>query len=132
MLLDLEHLLRRLTDSFNSESRFYWPLVVALFVAMAANVLWYYWRPRLEQFSPAEDTLRPWVFWVNLIFLIWALVLLIEQVPFYSFLVSFAINGAILLYLYAFWLPPKDAAWERELRRLKYIPEAERRARRRR
>lgn len=132
MLLDLGHLLRRIADPFDPASRFYWPAVIAVFAAMVANVIWYYWRPEGERMSPAEDVIRPWAFWVNVIFLIWYLVLLIAKVPFYFYIVSFVLNVAGLVYMYAYWLPPKDAAWEREVRRMKYIPEAERARRRRR
>jgi hypothetical protein len=126
MPIDLGHLLRRFMDPFNTESRFYWPLVIAVFAAIIANIVWYYWRPEDEEPSPSEETIRPWAFWVNVIFCIWYLVLLIAKVPFFVFALSFAINVASLVYLYAYWLPPQDAAWQRELRRLKYIPEGER------
>lgn len=126
MPLDLGHLLRRFMDPFNAESRFYWPLVIAVLAAIIANIVWYYWRHRDEQPSPSEETIRPWALWVNIIFCIWYLVLLIAKVPFFVFAISFAINIASLIYLYAYWLPPQDAAWQRELRRLKYIPEGER------
>jgi len=117
---------------FDPESRYYWPLVVAVFLAIAANIVWYYWRPRDQQYTPAEDLVRPWVFWINVIFLIWALVMLMAKVPFFLFVVSFAVDLLALAYVYFFWVPPHDAAWERELRRLKYIPKPEQRRRRRR
>ena len=132
MPIDIEHLLRRLADPFNPESRFYWPLVAAAFLAIAANVVWYYARLRGERLSPAEDAVRPWVFWINAIVLIWLLVLLIAKVPFYLYAVSLAADALALAYVYYFWLPPRDRAWERELRRLKYIPKPEQRRRRRR
>lgn len=132
MPIDLDHLLRRVSDPFNADSRFYWPAVIAVFAAMVANILWYYWRPEGERAAPEEETIKPWAFWVNVIFLIWYLVLLMAKVPFYWYVVSLTANVAVLLYLYAYWLPPRDAAWERELRRLKYIPEPERPGRRRR
>lgn len=132
MPVDLDHVLRRLADPFNTESRFYWPVVIAVFAAIVANTVWYYWRPRGDRPSPSESAIRPWAFWVNVIFLIWLLVLLIAKVPFYWYIASLAVNALALVYLYAYWLPPRDAAWERELRRLKYIPEAERTRRRRR
>ncbi|MGH2377681.1 MAG: hypothetical protein ACRDGT_04330 [Candidatus Limnocylindria bacterium] len=132
MPIDLAHLLRRFADPFNTESRFYWPLVIAVFAAIVANIVWYYWRPQGEQPSPGEESIRPWAFWANVIFCIWYLVLLIAKVPFYWFAASFAVNIGTLVYLYAYWLPPQDAAWQRELRRLKYIPEGDRLVRRRR
>jgi hypothetical protein len=124
--IDPAHFLQRLVDPFNSESRFYWPLVIAVGLAIVANTIWYYWRT-VERPSPAELTLRPWAYWINVIFLIWALVMLLAKVPFYWYVVSLVLNVAALVYMYAFWLPPRDAAWQRELRRLKYIPRSERR-----
>lgn len=132
MPVDLDHLLRRLADSFNPESRFYWPLTIAVFAAIVANTVWYYWRPEHEDPSPGEDAIRPWAYWVNIIFCIWYLVLLMAKTPFFVLAASFGLNVLTLLYLYFYWLPPKDAAWQRELRRLKYIPEGERVVRRRR
>ncbi|MBI2324526.1 MAG: hypothetical protein HYU87_06155 [Chloroflexi bacterium] len=132
MPIDLDHFLRRLADSFNSESRFYWPLVIAVFLGIVANTVWYYWRVRGARQSPAEGTIKPWAYWINVIFLIWALVLLMAKVPFYWYVASLALNVLALVYIYGFWLPPRDAAWERELRRLKYIPKPEQRKRRRR
>ena len=130
MSFDPAHILHRLADPFNSESRFYWPFTIAIFLAIVANTVWYYWRAK-ERPSPAEVSIRPWAYWTNIVFLIWVLVLLLAKVPFYWYLVSFAVNGAILVYMYAVWLPPHDAAWRRELRRQKYIPKPERRRRRR-
>lgn len=132
MPIDLAHILHRMTDPFNSESRFYWSFVIAVFVAIVANTVWYYWRSRSTRPSPAEASVRPWAYWVNVIVLIWALVLAIAKVPFYWYVASFAINVGALLYIYVFYLPPRDAAWTRELRRQKYIPRAERRKRARR
>jgi hypothetical protein len=130
--IDLDHYLRRLADPFNAESRFYWPLVVAVILGIVANTVWYYVRVRGERTSPAEEAVKPWAYWVNVIFLIWALVLLIAKVPFYWYIASFAANVLVLVYIYGYWLPPRDAAWERELRRLKYIPKPEQRRQRRR
>ena len=130
-MIDLEHLLRRLTDPFNPESRFYWPLVIAAFVAIAINVAWFYWRQR-GAVAPAERDLKPWAVWINIIFLIWVLVLLMAKQPILMTAVSLAINIGILVYLYGWWLPPRETAWAREQRRLRYIPKPERRKRRRR
>lgn len=127
----LEHLLRRLTEPFNTESRFYWPLVVAAFAAMAATVAWYYWKQRGEV-APAERDLRPWAVWTNIIFLVLILVILLAKTSFLVIGLLLALNVAVLVYLYFFWLPPREAAWVREQRRQKYIPRAERRKRRRR
>jgi hypothetical protein len=126
MPFDPGHLLRRIIDPFNPESRFYWPLAIAVIAAIVANTVWYYWRPKGERPSPSEEALRPWVYWVNIIFCIWYLVLLIAKVSFLGFLISFVVNVGANIWLYAYWLPPRDAAWERELRRMKYIPEGER------
>jgi hypothetical protein len=127
---DPAHFLQRLADPFNAESRFYWPLVVAVGLAIVANTVWYYWRTD-EEPSPGELTIRPWAYWINVIFLVWALVLLLAKVPFYFYLASLALNALALVYIYGYWLPPRDAAWEREVRRQRYIPKPERRRRRR-
>ncbi len=128
MPFDPSHFLQRLADPFNAESRFYWPLVIAVGLAIVANTVWYYWRTD-ERPSPGELTVRPWAYWVNVIFLIWALVLLLAKVPFWFYVASLALNVLALVYIYGYWLPPRDAAWERELRRQRYIPKAERRQR---
>ncbi len=130
MPFDPSHFLQRLADPFNAESRFYWPLVIAVGLAIVANTVWYYWKTD-ERPSPAELSIRAWAYWVNVIFLVWALVLLLARVPFYFYVASLAINVLALVYIYGYWLPPRDAAWERELRRQKYIPKPERRRRRR-
>ena len=130
MPFDPSHFLQRLADPFNAESRFYWPLVIAVGLAIVANTVWYYWRTE-EQPSPAELTIRPWAYWINVIFLIWALVLLLARVPFYFYVASLAFNVLALVYIYGYWLPPRDAAWDREVRRQRYIPKPERRRRRR-
>ncbi len=130
MPIDLAHFMQRLVEPFNAESRFYWPLAAAVLVAIVAHTVWYYWRPRGEGRSPDEQAARPWVYWIDVIFLIWALVLLLAKVPFLWYVASLALNVALLVYVYAYWLPPRDRAWERELRRQKYIPKPERRRRR--
>ncbi|MBI2773452.1 MAG: hypothetical protein HYX56_03035 [Chloroflexi bacterium] len=133
MPIDLAHFAARFVSPFDPSSRFYWPLVVAVVAGIAANIAWYYWEPHGgEKPSPAENTIKPWAFWVNVIFLIWALVLLMAKIPFYLYAISLALNVLALAYMYLYWLPPRDAAWARELRRLKYIPKPERRRRRRR
>lgn len=130
-MIDLEHLLRRLTDPFNPESRYYWPLTIAVFVAIAANIAWYSWKQR-GPVPPPERDLRPWALWINIIFLIWILVLLIAKQAFIAIPLSLAANLAVLAFLYVRWLPPREAAWAREQRRLRYIPKPERRTKRRR
>ncbi len=128
MLFDPSHFLQRLIDPFNPESRFYWPLVIGVVVGIIANTLWYYWRT-IERPSPGELALRPWAYWINVIFLTWALVMLLAKVPFYWYVVSLTLNVALLVYMYVFWLPPRDAAWSREVRRQKYMPRPGRRRR---
>ena len=129
MSFDPQHFVDRFFEPFNTESRFYWPAAVALGVALVANIVWYSWRARG---TPAEIGLRPWAFWTNVIFLIWLGVLLTQKVPFWVFAVSLVANVAALVYIYLFYLPPLDAAWEREQRRQAYFPKAARRKRRRR
>jgi len=129
MPFDLGHYAVRLVSPFNSESRFYWPAVIAVAVALAAHIVWYNWRQR-AQAAPAEDAARPWAFWINLVFLVWITVLLMAKVPFYVFALSLAVNAVVLVYIYGYWLPPREAAWVREKRRLRYIPQPKRRRRR--
>jgi hypothetical protein len=45
---------------------------------------------------------------------------------------SVAANAAVVVYLYWAYLPPREAAWERERRRQAYFPKPGRRKRRRR
>lgn len=130
-MIDLEHLLRRLAEPFNPESRYYWPLALGAFAAIAANVAWYYWKQR-GAVPPPERSLRPWAMWINIIILIWVLVLLIAKLPFFTIILTLLLNLAILAFMYRYWLPPREAAWAREQRRLRYIPKPERRKRRRR
>ena len=129
MLFDLGHFAHRFVEPFNSESRFYWPAVIALAVSLVANIAWYYWPQRRGPVAPAEKTARPWAFWVNVIALIWVAVLLIAKVPFVVVAVSFALDLAALAYLYGIWLPPLEAAWVRERRRQKYIPQPKKKRR---
>lgn len=131
MDLGLGHFIGRLFDTFNSESRFYWPFVLALVLGAVANVVWYYTRAR-RGVAPGEIAARPWAVWANLITLIWALLLVIAKVPFIVIALSFAVNVGVLVYLYAYWLPPREAEWRREVRRLKYIPQADRKRRKKR
>ncbi len=129
--MDSGHFLHRLIEPFNGESRFYWPLVIALGVALLANIGWYLWRTS-GPVSPFELTARPWAMWLNIITLIWVTVLVVTKLPSATILVSFAIDLAALVYLYGSWLPPREAAWARERRRQRYIPRPEHRRKRRR
>lgn len=128
MPLDPGHLLARLLDPFNSESRFYWPFVIGLGGALIAHIVWYSWRVDRDA-SPAENTLRGWAFWVNVLTLVWATVLVIAKLPFIVLVVTFVLDFAALLYMYAYWLPPREAAWVRERRRQRYFPQPKRRRR---
>jgi len=129
MSFDPQHFVDRFFEPFNTESRFYWPAVIAVALSLVANIVWYSWRMRG---TPPELVLRPWAFWTNVIFLVWIVVLLIAKVPFWLFAVSLAVNVAVLAYMYRFYLPPREAAWEREQRRQAYFPKPGRRKRRRR
>ncbi len=131
MLFDLGHFAHRFVEPFNSESRFYWPAVIALAVSLAANIAWYYWpQRRRDAVAPAELIARPWAFWVNVVTLVWVAVLLLAKVPFVIIGTSFALALAGLGYLYGIWLPPLEAAWLRERRRQKYLPQPKKKRRR--
>jgi len=130
MPFDPQHFVDRFFQPFNSESRFYWPALIAIVLALIANIVWFNWRTRTT--PPPELGVRPWAFYTNVIFLIWLAVLLRASAPFWVFGVSIAANIAVLAYLYWFYLPPREAAWERERRRQAYFPKAGRRKKRRR
>ena len=127
MPIDLGHFAHRFIEPFNSESRFYWPAVIAFGLALVANIVWYYLPAR--GVAPAENAARPWAFWVNLIALIMSTVFLLAKAPFMLIALTFGIDLAILVYIYVGWLPPLEAAWQRERRRQKYFPKPKRRRR---
>ena len=130
MPFDPQHFIDRFFQAFNSESRFYWPAVIAVLVSLIANIVWYNWRSRST--PPPEFGVRPWAFWTNVVFLIWYLVVLRAGVPFFVLAISVAANIAVVVYMYWTYLPPREAAWERERRRQAYFPKAGRRRKRRR
>lgn len=129
MPFDLAHFWARFFEPFNTESRFYWPFTIGAGVALVANVIWYAWRESRDT-APAERGVRPWAFWINVIVLILVAVLLIAKQAFWVFALLFAIDAGALVYLYAFYLPPHEAAWLRERRRQRYFPQPKRRRRR--
>ena len=131
MPFDLEHFVVRFFSPFNPESRFYWPAVYALVVVLVSHIAWYNW-PRRGTVPPPENTLKPWAFWIDVVFVIWLFVLLIAKAPFWLFALSVLLNIAVLVYLYEFALPPMELAWQRERRRQQYLPSATGRRKRRR
>jgi len=128
---DLGHFIDRFFQPFNTESRFYWPAVYAVAISLVANVVWYNWRRR-GPVPPAENTLKSWAFWTNIVFLIVVMVWIIAKLPFWVIGVTLAVNIAALGLMYLYVLPPQEAAWEREQRRQRYFPQPERRKKRRR
>ena len=130
MPFDPQHFIDRFFQPFNTESRFYWPAVIALGISLVANIVWYNWRSRTT--PPPELGVRPWAFWINVIFLIWLGVLLIAKTSFWVFAVSVILNVAALVYMYWFYLPPRENEWARERRRQAYIPRPGQRKQRRR
>lgn len=131
MAFDLSHFVERFLSPFNPESRFYWPAVYSLVIALLVHIGWYNWRRR-GAVPPPENALKPWAFWTNIVFVILLLVLFMAKAPFYVFVVTIAVNLALLVYLYRYWLPPHELAWEREQRRRQYFPQPERRKKKRR
>jgi hypothetical protein len=123
----LGHLAHRFIEPFNSESRFYWPAVIALAIALVANIVWYYVPVR--NVAPAEHTARPWAFWINVITLIVVAVFLMSKAPFLLIALAFGIDLAVLVYIYQAYVPPLEAEWIRERRRAKYLPKPKRRRR---
>jgi hypothetical protein len=53
-------------------------------------------------------------------------------VPFWVLGVSIVANVALVVYMYWAYLPPREAAWERERRRQAYFPKPARKRKRRR
>lgn len=131
MPFDPGHFIDRFFQSFNTESRFYWPAVYAVGISLVANIVWYNWRRRGAA-PPAENALKQWAFWTNIVFLIVLLVWIIAKLPFWVIGVTIAANIAVLGFMYLYVLPPQEAAWEREQRRKRYFPQPERKKRRRR
>ena len=131
MVVDPSHFVERFFSPFNPESRFYWPAVYSLALALIANIAWYNWRRR-GMIPPPEQAVKPWAFWINVVFIILLGVLFIAKAPFYFFVFLLAANVALLAYMYSFWLPPAEVVWERERRRRQYFPQPERRKKRRR
>ena len=131
MPFDPAHFVERFFSPFNPDSRFYWPAVYAVALALFANIAWYNWRRR-GPIPPPENIAKPWAFWINVIFIIWLLVLFIAKVPFFFIVLSLIANIGLLVYMYQFWLPPQEAAWEREQRRRSYFPQPERSKKKRR
>jgi hypothetical protein len=125
--IDLGHFAHRFIEPFNTESRFYWPAVIALLLALVANIVWYYLPVR--GVAPAEETVRPWAFWFNALAIIVIAVLFIAKAPFLLTAILLALDGAAVLYLYAVYVPPLEAAWLRERRRAKYLPKPKRKRR---
>ena len=127
MPIDLGHFAHRFIEPFNSESRFYWPAVIALGIALVANIVWYYLPAR--GVAPAEHAARPWAFWINVITLIVVCVLFIAKTPFLITFFAIDLDLAALAYIYFVWLPPLEAQWIQERRRAKYLPKPKRRRR---
>jgi hypothetical protein len=129
-VIDVAHLLQRLSDPFNPESRFYWPLVLAIFLAMAAHTAWYLWRPTKPR-DPVRDQTEALAYWVDIIALILLLVLVSAKVRAWMLLAWLVVEWVVLGFLYFVYAPPRHEAWAREERKRKFIPEPRRRAARR-
>ena len=127
MPFDPAHFVERFFSPFNPESRFYWPAVYALLLALITNIVWYNWRRRAV--TPPENAAKPWAFWINVVFIILYAVLLVAKVPFYFYTVLIAVNVGLIFYMYEFLVPPQEAAYEREQRRRQYFPQKKKRRR---
>ena len=55
--MDIGHFIQRLNDPFNPESRFYWPLVAAIFLAFVVHTAWYIWKPAKPR-HPVRDLIE--------------------------------------------------------------------------
>ena len=131
MPFDLGHFVDRFFQPFNTESRFYWPAVYAVGLSLVANIVWYNWRRRGAT-PPAENALKQWAFWTNIVFLIVLVVCIIAKPPFWMIGITIVANIAALAFMYLYVLPPQEAAWERERRRQRYFPQSEKRKKKRR
>lgn len=128
-MIDIPHLLQRLSDPFNTESRFYWPLVGAIFLALAAHTAWYLWKPSKPR-NPVRDQVETIVYWVDVIALVLLLVFVTAKVRAWMLALPLVAEWAALGYLFFFYARPRFAEWAREERKRRFIPEPRRRARR--
>ncbi len=129
-MIDIVHLLQRLDSAFNTESRFYWPVVVGIFLAAVVHTLWYLFRPSKPR-NPVRDQLEAVAYWVNIVALILLLVLVSAKATPWTLIGVIVVEWAGLAFLYLFYAPPRFAEWDREQRKRKFIPEPRRRAARR-
>ncbi len=129
-MIDLVHLLQRLSDPFNTESRFYWPVVIGIFLAAAVHTAWYLWRPTKPR-HPVRDQIEAVAYWVDIVALVLLLVLVSAKVRAWTLVAVLLVEWLSLGYLYLVYAPPRHWEWEREERRRKFIPEPKRRAARR-
>lgn len=120
----------RLNDPFNTESRFYWPLVAGVFIAMVLHTAWYLWKPNRPR-NPVRDTVESVAYWIDVVALILFLVFLSAKVRAWVLAALFAIEWLSLAYLFLVYAPPRFASFTREERRRRYIPEPRRRPARR-
>ena len=129
-MIDPGHFAQRLTDPFNTESRFYWPLVAGVFIAWVLHTAWYLWKPNRPR-NPVRDLVESVAYWIDFVALILFLVFLSAKVRAYVLVVLLALEWVSIGVLYLVYAPPRLAAFDREERRRRYIPEPRRRAARR-
>jgi hypothetical protein len=129
-VIDIAHFLQRLTEPLNTESRFYWPLVAGVFLAMVLHTAWYLWKPSRPR-NPVRDTIESIAYWIDFVVLILFLVFLSAKVRAYVLVALLAVEWLSLAYLFLVYGPPRFEAFSREERRRRYIPEPRRRAARR-
>jgi hypothetical protein len=129
-VVDVAHIVRRFADPFGTESRFFWPAVIAVLVAMAAHTAWYAWRPRKPR-NPVRDRLEDYAYWTDLIALVLLLVAIASKARVWVLAAILAIEWTVIAYLYVVYARPRFAAWAREQRLRRYMPSPRRRAARR-
>jgi len=129
-VLDIAHILRRLSDPFGTESRFFWPAVIAVLLAMAVHTAWYMWRPRKPR-NPVRDRLEDYAYWTDLIALVLVLVAIASKARAWVMVAILALEWAVIAYLYVIYAGPRFAEWAREQRLRRYMPAPRRRAARR-
>jgi hypothetical protein len=129
-VIDVAHILQRVSDPFTTESRFYWPLVIGVLLGMVGHTAWYALRPRKPR-NPIRDRIEDFAYWVDMIAFFLVLVAVASRVRFWTILALLALDWLAIGYLYLIYAPPRLAAWAREQRRRRYIPSPKRRAVRR-
>lgn len=129
-MFDIAHFIQRFMDPFNTESRFYWPVVIAVFVATVVHTLWYVFKPNRPR-HPVRNLVESVAYWIDIVALVLFLVFLSAKATAWVLVALLVIEWLGLAYVFFVYAPPQFAAYAREERRRKFIREPKRRAARR-